>query len=206
MSEKYLLFSFSDVGEAIDFLEYLTRLIPKRYYTGEIKGKKLKIFIKASPDEVDRIIDTIRKGYSEWRLSKTVIKGVYKHSIPMLLKIAKLKIAIPVQGLRDILYLSGYKSEIKGNILYSDAPLDVIKCLAEVLSEKYDESIYLNATPLVKRLVAVIAALTGKSIDYTVKFLLENGLIRYNEYNKLVLRKKYEDALKDLPNILKRSR
>jgi len=132
----------------------------------------------------------------QWRLSRqSPRKGVFKHSVTMLLSAAKLKVGIPVSAIVELLQLKGYRAKLADVFIETNADFESTVRVVEEFSERYAETMELDAAPLVKRLAAVLATAYNRSIDEVVEALKGAGLVKENE-ERLVLAVNYADALK----------
>ncbi len=192
--KRSLKISFRDNKDLISFIEYLNKNLPRENIYIISEGKNVKIIFRET--ERDKVLFVkIKKLYEEW---KELYYKKDKRRIPLLyiLRESNLRTAIPVSVISEVLNLMGYVSKIEDMYLISDVDLEVLKDIVRVFSEKYRESLLLKAEPLAKRLISMVATVKRISIEESIRYLVELGLLKMNEdKKKYVLLKNYQDCL-----------
>lgn len=206
MKKKVFAFRFSSPEEAAEFLDYVSRLIGN--LAAEVRGSSVKIVVMAPPGEAESDFARIREVLRQWRMSRHFPrKGLYRHSLQMILSAASLKVSIPIAALVDSLKLSGFKARLDKVYLVTDARFDEVVEVASNFSAKYLEALRLPATPILKRLLAVLATVLDTSIDESLKKLLELGLARLDEESgRFLLTVNYTSALERLKDSMRSER
>ena len=206
MKKKVFAFRFSSPEEAAEFLDYVSRLIGN--LAAEVRGSSVKIVVMAPSGEAESDFARIREVLRQWRMSRHFPrKGLYRHSLQMILSAASLKVSIPIAALVDSLKLSGFKARLDKVYLVTDARFDKVVEVASNFSAKYLEALRLPATPILKRLLAVLATVLDTSIDESLKKLLELGLARLDEESgRFLLTVNYTSALERLKDSMRSER
>ena len=201
MVNKYIVLSFYDANEALKFVEYLRKSISNTNLDLVVRGNKVKITIHGTKGDIEDILQRIKERVSDWRRSRQRVKGLYTIPVSFALSMASLKISIPFKAFIDALNLQGYKSTLKGNIVYTEIEAERLIKELERFSEHYSKVIYLDAYPIVKRLIAIVMFVESLEIEESIELLKNLGLIDYNEEEKLRLKTSYEEALKVLRRV-----
>lgn len=195
MSKKLITLRFRTTKEAAEFLSFVSEVVDNVIV--EQSGTSVKLIIPEYSKDARGDYAKLLALVKQWRLSRqSPRKGVFKHSVTMLLSAAKLKVGIPVSAIVELLQLKGYRAKLAGGFIETNADFESTVGVVEEFSERYAETMELDAAPLVKRLAAVLATAYNRSIDEVVEALRGAGLVRENEEEKLVLAVNYEDALK----------
>jgi len=195
LSKKLITLRFRTTKEAAEFLSFVSEVVDNVIV--EQSGTSVKLIIPEYSKDARGDYAKLLALVKQWRLSRqSPRKGVFKHSITMLLSAAKLKVGIPVSAIVELLQLKGHRAKLAGGFIETNADFESTVRVVEEFSERYAETMELDAAPLVKRLAAVLATAYNRSIDEVVEALRGAGLVRENEEEKLVLAVNYEDALK----------
>lgn len=201
MREKHAVtFVFNSSKEALAFLDSIGRVVGLKNIVGELKGNKVKIYIKARGENREKILREVKALYVQ---SKPPIATYRKrkYKVSTLLKLASLKISIPVSALIDLLRLRDCKAELVGDQIETSCDIEFVREEAERLSEKYSEVVFLNATASLKRLLAVVSAYLDADPREILEKLLEEGLIVTNR-NRYALRDNYQLSLRKTLDVL----
>jgi hypothetical protein len=195
LRKKLITLRFRTTKEAAEFLSFVSEVVDNVIV--EQSGTSVKLVIPEYSKDARGDYAKLLALVKQWRLSRqSPRKGVFKHSVTMLLSAAKLKVGIPVSAIVELLQLKGYRAKLAGGFIETNADFESTIRVVEEFSERYAETMELDAAPLVKRLAAVLATAYNRSIDEVVEALRGAGLVRENEEEKLVLAVNYEDALK----------
>ncbi len=170
-----LTFSFASPGEAVRFLEVITKVLGGKVILGEVKGDKVKVFIPYSEDYRETV-RKIKLLYMEVRNSSRV--GLRRYDLATVLSVANLEVAIPVQALIDALRLSGRKASVEGSVLVTDAGFNEVVRLAERVSLRYSEAVRAGLPAPLRRLAAAAAACANLSVQEVLDVLEQKGLIK----------------------------
>lgn len=197
MVHRYIVFSFSSPREAIEFMEHVQKVMKPRRIDATLRGSKVKITLHASPEDISDVVAYLKRVVREWRRARVRVRGNYRYSIPFLLRSVTLDVSIPVNAVVDILRLRGFSAEMDGLMLVTNASLDAVKRFIHLFSAKYKDALGLSATPLLKRLLAVVSAAKEVDLSDAFSLLVDKGIARYDPgQDKYILAAKYEDAIK----------
>ncbi len=201
MREQHAVtFVFNSSQEAVAFLDSIGRVVGLEKIVGELKGNKVKIYIKARGDEREKILREIKILYVQSK-SSLVTYRKRKYKISTILKLASLKISIPVSSLIDLLRIKNCDIELMGDQIETSCDIEFIRKEAERLSEKYNEVVFLNATTSLKRLLAVISAFLDTDPRETFEELLKKGLI-VTSNDRFTLKDNYQLSLRKALDLL----
>jgi len=207
MVKKYFVLTFSSNDQAVKFIQFLEKIMRK----GEkldfmVRGNRVRIIVPRGADTA-RIIARVKELFKYWRMSSVPMKGLYRHSLPLVFLLSELEISIPPSVLAHALSLAGYRAEIQGSQLVSDAPLDLVTETAEKASRAYKDAVLLNATPLLKRLVASVSAALGIAPEEALQLLNSIGIADFLEREgKWIMRVGEREALLRLKKLSKEAR
>ena len=181
MVKKYFVLTFSTNDQAIKFIQFLEKAMRK----GEkidfvVKGNRVRVIIPMG-DDTTRVIARVKELFKYWRMSSAPTRGLYRHSLPLVFLLSELKISIPPSVIAYVLMLMGHRAEIQGSQLVSDAPLDLVIKIAEKASQAYKEAVLLNATPLLKRLVASVSAALDVTPEEALQLLTRAEIANFLE-------------------------
>lgn len=195
VKKRVVTLKFDSSTEAFDFLTFV--LSSLKNVTGEQVGSKVKLVLESSSDEPDEDYQKIRSLVRQWGASRQYPRaGLYRHSLRLLLSTANLVVGIPVEAVADLLALKGFKAQIEGGNIVTNADFKLVVKVAEVFAEKYAKALRLESTPQVKRLAALYAATYGCTIDQAVDELKSRGLVKEEENaRRLVLTASYSECL-----------
>lgn len=193
---RVITIKFTSSKEAAEFLEQALSLVGNM--AAVHSRDSLKLILLAPPSEAENDYRRLLTLLRQWKLSRRAPRrGVYKHSVSLLLSSANLKIGVPVAAVADTLALMGFVARVEGGYLVTNATLEQAVRAAELLSRKYVETLEVPASPLVRRLAAVLAASKGTTVDEAVKELQRRDIIKLDEGSgKLVLTLDYKEAIK----------
>lgn len=207
MYYKVITFSFLNKDEAVKFLELATKKVKTFQMYGRCKSNnQVEIILQGDPVEVNLAISELKK------LAKT-IKEMMRHDrgfaiydISILLDMANLEAAIPLDVVFKIIELKGYKIEVLGGKIKTNASVDEIVRTMEYVSKLYREMMTMDITPQAKRLIAIHSIITGKSIEKSIEELTKYKLLnvhRDEERQLILLTQSYENSVRILKSILK---
>jgi len=204
MYHRVFLFSFSDYEEALKFIELLSEHLKGANIIVDFKGTTVRVRIYGSRSDIEstflKIKDLVAivKGESKG--------GLRKYPLRYILTNANLKAPIPVNLIQDVLVLRGFKAEIKRGHIVTDASLKEVQRILETISEIYLKLREVKASPRAKKVIALLATLTGSSIEESLKMLIDEGIIRTVEKTKAyVITCKYEAAIEAVRKLLNRT-
>lgn len=202
MRKRAIALRFGSSQEAAEFLSLVSERMGDRVIV-EQSGSSVKLVIPPSSDDARGDYAKLLSLIRQWRLSRQSPRGgVFKHSITLLLSAVKLRVGIPLSAVAELLQLKGFRAKLEEGFLETNADFESAVRAAEEFSEKYAETLDLEAAPLVRRLAAVLAAAYGRPVDEVVEALRGTGLVREGEDGKLVLAVNYADALKKASSLL----
>ena len=201
MRERHALtFVFQTPNEAIEFLIRVRKTPSLKGIAGEVKGNKVKIYVMGKGANREKLIKEIKMLYKQTKEPKASY-FTRRYSLSLILRLAPIKISIPVKALVDLLRLEGCKVKQEGDLLESNCSLNFIQEKAKILSEKYYDVVYFNAPASFKRLVAVLAAFYEENVEKIIAELLEKGLIK-KEDGRYSLLHNYQLSLENSLKIL----
>lgn len=200
MRKRLITLRFRTSKEAAEFLSFVSEAAGNVIV--EQSGTSVKLIIPESSKDARGDYAKLLALVKQWRLSReSPRKGVFKHSTTMLFSAARLKVGIPVSAIVELLQLKGYRAKLAGGTIETNADFERTVRIMEEFSERYAETMELDAAPLVKRLAAVLATAFNRSIDEVVEALRGAGLVKENE-ERLVLAVNYADALKKASSMM----
>ncbi len=174
-SKKIIALNFKSPGEAAEFLERVRPFIGSG--AAEVKGCFLKLALVGEPEELRESYARVMEIVRQWKLSRRLPKqGLFRHSLGLLLLSTKMAVGIPLTAIADALALKGYQARLEKGYIITNADYSEVCKIAETLSEKYLEALSLRATPLLKRLAAILAAATGAEVKEALERLKVLGL------------------------------
>jgi hypothetical protein len=197
-----LTLNFDTPEEAISFLKLITSRIKYSGLYGEIKGKKLKLFIPES-QRTEEVVNEVKTLYRELHGAKNAFQKK-RFKIQTVLSLAKLETAIPVPVLVDIIKLQGKHARLAGETIETSLELNELVKLAEQVSSTYHSAIHMPLTSSARRLLVVASLTLGKNPEETVSLLLSRNLLR-EEDGTLSLSMDYERSLEKLRELVKQS-
>ena len=204
---RELVFTFDNVSEALTFIEAVTNRIKSkelliRYNVGS--NVKVWVAIQGEPYEVELYAAEIKRIYNDIKLMRGKY-GIRVYDVSLILSKAKLKAAMPIDLLVDILNIMGIEAEIEGSKIRVRDSLgleDLVKIVEEV-SELYHEMIDMEISAQAKRVIAIYSFIMKKPIKESIDDLLSHGLInRYGDSELLVLSTDYDHALLKLQELI----
>lgn len=198
-----LTFTFNDSGEAVSFLSMLKKELGDARLYGEIKGKKLKVFIPEG-ERTDDIVRRVKTLYREIH-EKTLTVRPRKLGVSTILSMANLEVAIPVPALVDVLNMVGKKAVLRGEYLETNASLKEAVEFAKKLSRAYKSLLHEPLTATARRLAAVASVVLGLEPDKAVDLLVSKGILKQVEGN-VSLSEEYTKSLSRLRSLLEERR
>lgn len=200
--KKTITLNFKSPSEAAEFLEYVVPFIGGG--AAEIKGCFLKLVLIEKPDKLEENYTKVMEIARQWRLSRRLPKqGLYRHNLGLILSSIKLAVGIPLTAIADVLTLKGYQAHLEEGYIATNADYSEVYKIVGILSEKYSETISLQATPSLKKLVAVLAAVIGAEVEETLERLKVLGLTRKDtSMKRYALATDYDEALQKVKAFL----
>ena len=178
--KKVLKINFKKDEHLISFIEYLKKSLSGEEVYFVIKGSGVKIIY----EENRELSYKIKQAYKEWKSAYGGEGKTRRISIPFILRNVDLKVAIPISSVCDVLVLKGYGCHVEKEYFVSDVPIDYLLEITSRFSEKYSECLLLDAEPLAKRLIAVVATAYGIRIEKAIAFLVEKKLLYFDDKRK----------------------
>lgn len=208
---REFVFTFSNMSEALTFMEMLTSKIKSRellirYDTGS--GIRVWVSIQGEPHEVELYSMEIKRVYNDIKLMRGKF-GVRAYDVSLILSKARLSAAIPIDLLIDLLQIRGVNAELDGSKIriMGDIKLEDLVSLAESISRIYSELIDAEVSAQAKRIIALYALLMGKDVKDSIRELLDKGLLtKYGDTELLVLSMDYKHALLKLQELMESER
>ncbi len=202
MPGKAIVLVFKTSEEAVRFACLLEKVLEGERVEFVVKGNRVRVFTLRGADDPTQLLGRVKQLYRYWRMSTSIKKGLYCHPLPLIFMLAELEISIPANCIANTLILMGRKAKIEGSNLLTETPLDVVIDVTERVSRAYKSAVMLNATPLLKRLVACLAAAKGVGVEEALELLGKLGIGAYDEdQGRWILKVSEEEALERLRNI-----
>jgi len=199
MTVKYLLFSFENSSDAVNFVEYIQSRLHGENVDIIVKGKKVKIVLHGGRQDLASLVALVRREYKSWLLSTTrSINGFYRHAITRLLYEAELEASIPVNSIADILLLKGFKAYIKGEYIETTADIATVLKVTEVFSRNYKKLLkFTGYTPMARRVVAIaLTVCEEEEVELmTEKLIKMNVLLLDEKSGRKSLKVNYREAI-----------
>jgi hypothetical protein len=194
-----LTLNFDSSAEAVSYLNMLSSKIKYPGLYGEVKGRKLKLFIPES-ERTEQVINEVKTLYREMRSSKNAFSR-RRFKVQTILTLAKLKTAIPIPALIDVVNLQGRYAKLVGDSIETSLDLNELVKLAEQLSSVYRSTLYMPLTPSARRLLTVASAASGKPPEDMLELLVSAMLLK-REGEGLTLAVEYTKSLERLREVL----
>jgi len=177
MVKKYVVLSFASSSEALEFVELAEKLV------GEgvefiVKGNKVKAIALTSTSATQSLA-RVREVYRYWRMSTAPSSGVYRHPLPIVFSMAELAASIPPRCIAVALRLMGFRAEVSGSFLVTDATLQLVVRTAERVSRAYREALALNVTPSLRRIISASSAALDLPPANVLETLHRTGAVKY---------------------------
>ncbi|MEM1508528.1 MAG: DUF2067 family protein [Thermofilaceae archaeon] len=200
--KKTITLNFKSSSEATEFLEHVVPFLGGG--AAEIKGCFLKLVLMGTPDKLEENYTKIMEIAKQWRLSRRLPKqGLFRHNLGLILPSTKLVIGIPLTAIVDVLTLRGYQARLEKGYITTNASYSEVCEIAGALSEKYSEALPLQATPSLKKLVAVLAVVIDAEVKEVLERLKVLGLAREDTSTKCyTLASGYNEALQKVKAFL----
>ncbi|MFB6470704.1 MAG: DUF2067 family protein [Vulcanisaeta sp. AZ3] len=205
---RELVFVFNDFDEALTFMEMLTKRIKSRllfikYDVG--RGVKVRVAVQGEPYEVELYSSEIRRIYDDIKAMRGRF-NVKVYDMSILLNKARLKAAMPIDLIIDILRLMNINVELEGSKIKISGSVELndVVSIIEDVSKLYGEMFDMDISAQAKRIVAIYSYIVRKTIKDSIDDLVKHGILRrYGTTELLVLSMKYEDALSKLKELIK---
>ncbi len=160
------------------------------------KDGRLRIILVGVEADVKDSWFRIKSVISElWELYNLAKRG--EVSIDAIVK--EVRRTFPPQALVEALRLRGYKAELlDGNVLRTNAPLDVVLGLARRIAEIMDEVKFDIKGTAAKRVVAAVAAAYDLPPARVIEVGLKADVFEEDEEGKIVLKREWRQAIRRL--------
>ena len=195
---KVIKYNFRNSSDAVKFLElYLNSIKANEVYV-KVNGGKVTVKVrgdrllsKSYVAEAKKAVGVVKSAGGGNKLLNTVDLSVLFRSI-------KVKSPIPADSIRLTLIMMGYRAELNGPKLMTNAPTDTIINVIQRLGEAYDLLKEYNMSSGAKRLVASYAVAKGVKLDDAIDHLKEVGVLNSVEVDgeeHLTLKTNIDEAL-----------
>ena len=160
------------------------------------KDGRLRIALVGVEADVKESWYRIRSVVSElWELYNLSKRG--EVSIDAIVR--EVRRTFPPQALVEALKLRGYKAELlEGNILRTNAPLDIVLGLASRIAEVLDEIKFDVRGTAAKRVVAAVAAAFDLPPSRVIEVGLRADVFSEDEDGKIILKREWRQAIRRL--------
>ncbi|AEM38050.1 protein of unknown function DUF2067 [Pyrolobus fumarii 1A] len=139
-----------------------------------------------------RIKNVVAELWDLYNLSK---KG--EVSVDAIVK--EIRRTFPPQALVEALSLRGYRAELlEGNVIRTNAPLDVVLSLASRIAEVLEEIKFDVRGTAAKRVVAAVAAAFDVVPQEVIEVGLKADVFEHDEEGKIVLKREWRQAIRRL--------
>ncbi len=173
---RVFTFTFRSPEEALRFVELLSEHLRGANIIVNMRGSSVKVRVYGSRDEIEDVALRMRDALTVVRGSGRA--GLKRYPLRYLLDKAELRASIPIDLLRDVLELKGFKASIERGCLATDASLSDVLAALEGLSEAYLSLVRVKASPKAKRLAALLSSVRGVPAPEALEELARSGVIR----------------------------
>jgi len=175
-------------NECLELAEYIMnyRGVKAKSLIYEVSEGLVIIEVSGPKMEVVTTKRIIMKAYKEWMKIKAWSKGAGSIEIQTLMKFVEKPFVS--DALVEVLKHLGYRAELKGAVLTSNAPPNIVINIAKALSQKLEELIRYKprASATAKALITAYAYLMSLNARNALKVLEESGALRINGHRVLV--------------------
>ena len=160
------------------------------------KDGRLRIVLVGVEADVKESWFRIRNVVSElWELYNLSKKG--EVSIDAIVR--EIRRTFPPQALVEALRLRGYQAELlEGNVLRTNAPLDVLLSLASRIAEVLEEIKFDVRGTAAKRVVAAVAAAFDLPPHHVIEIGMKADVFAEDEDGKVILKREWRQAIRRL--------
>ncbi len=179
MTEARIVLHCRRPEECIELVEYITsqRGVATAHVSYEVRGRSIIVRVYGPGVEVARVKSIVRKAFTEWRTAKAWERGAGRIPLGLLTK----RVGKPFisDALAEMLKILGYRADIVGDELVTDAPPSLVEEVATGLAEKLRELNVFKpkASRTAKALITAYAFLTGVGALQAMSELEERGAI-----------------------------
>ncbi len=159
----------------------------------------LYISLRGDPESVRRSVAKIKELYKMVRSSRRRVP--VKYPIDMLLSMADMGAPISLDTVVISLSVWGYRANMRGNYIVTDAPLELVVDTMSRISRVYEALRRIPMTPPVKRLASICAVAGGKQPEECMRVLEALGVAR-NVGGYYTLARTYASAVEHLKEYL----
>jgi len=179
LTEARIVLRCRSPEECLELVEFITaqKGVATAHVSYEVKGRSVIIRVYGPGVEVARVRGVVRKAYAEWSTAKAWEKGAGR--VPLSLLSKRVGKPFVSDALAEVLKLLGYRAEIIGDEIVTDAPPAVVEEVAAGLAEKLKELNVFKprASRTAKALITAYAFLAGISSLQAMSELEREGAI-----------------------------
>lgn len=163
----------------------------------EVKGDKIVITVFGNRVEAIQTRYAVMMAYREWRrLNAWMERGKYVRLNDLIKVIGK---PFPADALAEVLRVLGSDTQVKGGILYTNAPNDVVINIARELAISLEQLIKVKpkASYSAKCLITSLSVLRNKSVQEIMEELKSEGFVE-EEGHRLLVTSEWRSLLRKL--------
>ncbi len=163
----------------------------------EVKGDKIVITVFGNRVEALQTRYAVLKAYREWRrLNAWMERGKYIRLNDLIKTTGK---PFPADALVEVLRILGSDAHVKGGVLHTNAPNDVVMNVARELATSLEQLIKIKpkASYSAKCLITSLSVLQNKSILEIIEELRNEGFIE-EEGHRLLVTSEWRSLLRKL--------
>jgi len=152
----------------------------------EVKGDKVVITVFGNRVEALQTRYAIMRAYKEWkRLNTWMRRGEYIKLNDLIKTVGK---PLPTDALVEVLRILGNDAHVRGGVLYTNAPSDVVLNVARELAVALEQLIKVKprASYSAKCLITSLSVLQNKSIQEVMEELKNGDFVKEDGYRLLV--------------------
>lgn len=202
MVSRRVTFKARRVEDAIKFINtYLDRVKARQVYVN-YRGGRIEVKIEGNPTaakvssvEAHKVYGTLKQG-----------RVINTYDLTVVFQGVELKSPVPPDTIELTLRLMGYRAELSGSRLSTNASLGKVMDVVKGLSEAYHEMADMDISSNAKRIIAPLAVARGISVYDAIDELVEAGVLsrgRVNGRDYVTLKVDLEGAINILESAMR---
>jgi len=183
------------------FIRYLSKALIGDTILMRMQGDKIRIEIYGSEALAAMTAANLKRLLREFRVKR---RGSRETRVSRAALTRAAGVAVPVDVLVEVLRVLGYRGDVEGDDLVTNAEPETIMDLAASLGHAIRETQMLDATRTAKKLV--LAGMIAAGLDQleVIERAMEVGVLDEDDEGKLFVRGDWREALKRLIGALRR--
>ncbi len=191
--------SCEDRGKCLELIDSILNAkgVRASLIRAEVKGDKIVITVFGNKVEALQTRYAVIRAYREWRRLNAWMKhGKYVRLNDLIKVIGK---PFPADALAEVLRILGSDAQVKGGVLYTNAPNDVVMNIARELAISLEQLIKVKpkASYSAKCLITSLSVLQNKSVHEIMEELKSEGFIE-EEGHRLLVTSEWRSLLRKL--------